>query len=303
MSFFPMFCTDLTAPWLIWTRGGEKLSQPKSTANLEEGKIFKIKKKSRRIREGLQGFPQLSSLWNSSTKHVPIFPILASLPLHGLLSWFSVMQHLSKQGCSPGCWGCPACGSKLPLTSCHLNTYSCSLSFSVLSFKNSAWRIGRRAYKENKHIFVCSENGNCRIKGICMKSNITDELEADLFFKSKRWRPKGMHCAPLIYQILCSSLFLNFLTLIIYCLSISSHLHLQHRAPFPLMETFTLQFRMLLVSCKDTSGPKIWITAEKQSEWANPVLDYREWKTYWNPAVTGNLRQNYLSPQDRKSVV
>lgn len=154
----------------------------------------------------------------------------------------------TKQGCPPGCWGCPACGSKLPLTSCHLHTYPCSLSVSVISFKNTAWRIGKRAYKENKHIFVCSENGNCRIKGICMKSNITDELEAGLFFKSKEWRPKVMHCAPLIYQLLeypnpwlCSSPFFHFPTLITYCLFISSHLHLPHRAPFPLMEIFTLQ--------------------------------------------------------------
>lgn len=107
------------------------------------------------------------------------------------------------------------------------------LLLSVISFKNSAWRVGKRAYKENKHIFVCSENGNCRIKGICMKSNITDELEAGLFFKS-RGRPKGMHCAPLIYQLLecphpllCSPLFLHFPTLITY-------LHLQHS--FPMME-------------------------------------------------------------------
>lgn len=31
---------------------------------------------------------------------------------------------------------------------------------------------------------------------------------------------------------------------------------------------------MLLVSCKDTSGPKICITAEDQSEWANRALDW-----------------------------
>jgi len=42
----------------------------------------------------------------------------------------------------------------------------------------------KRAYKKNKHIFVCSENGNYRIKGICIKTNITDEQEAVLFFKS-----------------------------------------------------------------------------------------------------------------------
>lgn len=70
---------------LLWARGEEKLSQSKSTANWQEGKTFKIKENGR-IREGLQGFPQLPSLWNSTTKHVPTFHILASHPLHGHFS-------------------------------------------------------------------------------------------------------------------------------------------------------------------------------------------------------------------------
>lgn len=78
-------------------------------------------------------------------------------------------------------------GAQLVAPSCLRQAAICILTpaLSVISFKNSAWRVGKRAYKENKHIFVCSENGNCRIKGICMKSNITDELEAGLFFKSE----------------------------------------------------------------------------------------------------------------------
>lgn len=73
----------------------ENLFQSKFTADWEEGKTFKIKENNRRIREG---FPELSSLWNSSTRHVPISHVVASLPLHGLSSWFSVMQHLSPNG-------------------------------------------------------------------------------------------------------------------------------------------------------------------------------------------------------------
>lgn len=34
---------------------------------------------------------------------------------------------------------------------------------------------------------------------------------------------------------------------------------------------------MLLVSCKDTSEPKIWIIAADQSKWANLALDYMDW--------------------------
>lgn len=57
---------------------------------------------------------------------------------------------------------------------------------------------------------------------------------------------------------------------------------------------------LLLVSCKDASQPKIWIIAEDWSEWANKHclglhgLAYPQ--TYWNPAATRSLRQNYLSP-------
>lgn len=118
MSFFPMFCMDLAGLQPIncfgqgekksWEAGRrEKLSQSKSTANWEERKAFKIKENSRSIREGLQGFPQLSSLWNSTKTCANL-----SLPLHGLFAWFSVMQQLSPNGAAPK--GAPAdwlCGS------------------------------------------------------------------------------------------------------------------------------------------------------------------------------------------------
>lgn len=150
--------------------------------------------------------PQVCTAWGTHT------PVIPCLEVQG-----SCWNQGTKQGCPLGCWGFPACGSKLPLTSCHLHTYCCSQSVSVIkkySVKNTAWRRGKRAYKENKHIFVCSENGKCRIKGICMKINVTDELEAGLFFKSKNWRSKGMHCAPLIYQLLEYPYFLHLFSCI-----------------------------------------------------------------------------------------
>lgn len=49
---------------------------------------------------------------------------------------------------------------------------------------------------------------------------------------------------------------------------------------------------MLLVSCKNTSGPKMWIIAEVQMN--EQILCWTAHAhTYWNPAVTGNLRDNY----------
>lgn len=136
----------------------------------------------------------------------------------------TMLEPRHQAGMPPGMLGVPSLWlSKLPLTSCHLHTSSCSLSQSW-----TALRLGKKVYKENKHIFVCSENGSCRIKGICMKSNITEELEAGLFSKSKKWGPKGMHCAPLIYQLLeypnpLLSPFLSF--------SYPNHLHKQPSPP------------------------------------------------------------------------
>lgn len=140
-----------------------------------------------------------------------------------------------------------------------------------------------RAYKKNKHIFVCSENGNSRIKGICIRTNITDELKAFLFFKSRERRPKGTHCALLTHQLLeypnpfpCSPPFFYFLTLATFCLFTSSSL-CHSRSPSCCLQYLPCNFLLLRVSCKDAPQPKIRIIAEDQSEWANTALDYTGW--------------------------
>lgn len=115
----------------------------------------------------------------------------------------------------------------------------------------------KKACKKNKHIFVCSENGNCRIKGTRITTNITDELEAVLFFKSREWRPQGMHCTLVIHQLfeypnplLCSPPFFYFITLTTYCLFVSSNLYLQHRSPSCCLKYLPCNFMLPWLAAK-----------------------------------------------------